>query len=48
VTPDLAGARLGACARQDIAEVLIDRRSAWDAEERGATFSGDVQARTRR
>jgi hypothetical protein len=47
VTPDLAGARLGACARQGIAEVLIDRRPAWDAEELGATFSGDVQTRTR-
>ena len=37
-----------ACAQQDISEVLIDRRSAWDAEELGATFSGNVQARTRR
>jgi hypothetical protein len=38
----------GACARQDIAEVLIDRRPVYDAEELGATFSGNVQTRTRR
>jgi hypothetical protein len=38
----------GACARQDISEVLIHSRSAQDAEELGATFSGNVQARTRR